>query len=81
MTQRSQWDPDRSSTYHLADGPVSVRWKRRSLTESSIMLLEEHHRWKGHDVIGGVISLPFLQTLVCLREVWWALQAMWGYAI
>jgi hypothetical protein len=37
-------DPDFSSTYHLADGPVSVRWKRRNLTESSIMLLEEHHR-------------------------------------
>jgi hypothetical protein len=39
-----EWDPDFSSTYHLADGLVSVRLKRRSLTESSIMLLEEHHR-------------------------------------
>ena len=38
------WDLDFSSTYHLADGPVSVRWKRHNLTESSIMLLDEHHR-------------------------------------
>jgi hypothetical protein len=38
------WDPDLSSTYHLADGPVSVRCNNRSLTESSMMLLEEHHR-------------------------------------
>jgi hypothetical protein len=38
------WDPDLSSTYHLAKGPVSVHWNNRSLTESSMMLLEEHHR-------------------------------------
>jgi hypothetical protein len=38
------WDPDLSSTYHLAEGPVSVRWNNRSLTKSSMILLEEHHR-------------------------------------
>jgi hypothetical protein len=38
------WEPDFSSTYHLVDGPVSVHWNNRSLMESSIMLLEEHHR-------------------------------------
>jgi hypothetical protein len=52
-------DPDFSSTYHLADGPVSVRWK---------------NDWRGHHP-------PFLQTLVCLKEVWLALQAMWHRAI
>ena len=32
------------------------------------------HDWRGH-------PLPFLQTLVCLKEVWLALQAMWYHAI
>jgi hypothetical protein len=40
------WDPYFSSTYDLADGQVSVFWYNHKLMEYSIMLLEDHHRWK-----------------------------------
>jgi hypothetical protein len=40
------WDLDFSSTCHLADGPVSVRWNNLKQMESSMMLFEEHHKWK-----------------------------------
>jgi hypothetical protein len=40
------WDPCFYSTYHLVDGPVSVHWNNLNRTESSMMLFEEHHKWK-----------------------------------
>ena len=33
-----------NSMYHLAVGPVSVRWKRRNPTESSFKEFDEHHK-------------------------------------
>ena len=35
-----------NSMYHFVAGLVNVRWKRRSLIESSFRVLDEHHRWK-----------------------------------
>jgi hypothetical protein len=32
------------STYHFLFTPMRIHWKILSLTESSIMLLEEHHK-------------------------------------
>ena len=40
------WDPDFSSTYHLADGPIRVIWNNLKHMESSVMLFEENHKWK-----------------------------------
>ena len=40
------WDPDFSSTYHLADGPVSVHWNNLNRMELFVMLFEENHKWK-----------------------------------
>jgi len=33
-----------NSMYHFAAGLLSVRWKRRSLTESSFREFDEHHK-------------------------------------
>jgi len=33
-----------NSIYHFVAGPVSVHWKRHSLTESSFKELDEHHK-------------------------------------
>ena len=34
-----------SSMYHLAAAPIRVRWNNLNLMESSMVLLDEHHRW------------------------------------
>jgi hypothetical protein len=40
------WNPDFSSTYHLANGPVGVHLNNLKRMESSMMLFEQHHKWK-----------------------------------
>jgi hypothetical protein len=53
------WHPDFSSTYHLADGPISVLWKNFNQMESSMMILEEHHRWKEIMwLVGSSVGFP-----------------------
>jgi len=40
------WAHNGNSVYHLATIPVRVRWNRLCLIKSSMILLEEHHKWK-----------------------------------
>ena len=53
IVPKLEWESPGRFTYHFAIAPIIVRWNSRSLTESSTMLLEEHHRWKDMTCLVG----------------------------
>ena len=48
-----------SSMYHLAVEPIRVHWNSLSLMKSSMMLLDENHKWNHNMVLGTFPYLAF----------------------
>ena len=70
-------DAEGWSIYHFIVGPVRVHWNNCNWIVSSMILLDEHHRWKVMTWFPG--SCPcFPSNFGMLNGAWWAWVANSG---